>query len=117
MPYDEADASDPLMLVGVQLPCEEGAGLEIVRVFAEEFARIGFDEARLMELFRNPFYAGPHGALRSLGEERVREEVRRCLEVWGRLVYRERDADPESGMPLLPVLDRPAEAGRRQGHG
>ncbi len=105
MPYDEADGTDPLMLVGVELPAGESASLEVIRVFAEEYARMGFGEEKLMEIFRNPFYAGAHRAWLALGDERAREEVRDLVKVWGRVRYVERDADPESGIVLLPVLE------------
>ena len=84
MPYNDADPTDPNVLVGVVLPVGAEAMREMAYVFAEEFARLGFDEARLVRLFKNPFYAGLHQAYRALGEPVVREIVGECVRVWGR---------------------------------
>ena len=85
MPYDDPGPDDPSVLVGVEAPAAEGSETEIAYVFAEEFARLGFSEERLLELFRHPFYAGANRALQILGEEKVRSIVRETMEVWGRL--------------------------------
>ncbi|MFQ5898485.1 MAG: hypothetical protein ACE5JN_09580 [Candidatus Methylomirabilia bacterium] len=84
MPYTDPDPADPTVLIGVVLPAEGAALQEMAYVFAEEFARMGFDETRLMRLFRNPFYAGAHQIYRTLGEAAVREIVDECVRVWGR---------------------------------
>jgi hypothetical protein len=81
-PFQE---DDPMELVGVALPAEVETMREMAYVFAEEFARLGFDETRLLRLFRNPFYAGLHRAYRALGEPMVREIVTECIRVWGRM--------------------------------
>jgi hypothetical protein len=106
MPYDEPDETDPMMLVGVELPADGLASLETAMVFAEEFARMGFDEEKLMGVFRNPFYAGAHQAYRALGEEKVAGIVRENVRFWGAVRFRERESDPATGLRLLPVLER-----------
>lgn len=83
MPYDDPDPSDPSMLVGVEVPSGEDSDLEMAYAFAEEFVWLGFSESRVLALFRQPFYAGAHRALRSLGEERVRSVVRETVQAWG----------------------------------
>ena len=83
MPHGEPDPTDPNVRVGVFLPAEAKTIREMVYVFAEEFARMGYDEARLLRVFRNPFYAGAHQAYRVLGEQAVSEIVRECVRVWG----------------------------------
>ena len=83
MPYNEPDPTDPNILVGVVLPADQEAVRDMAYVFAEEFARMGFNEARILRLFKNPFYAGAHQAYRALGEEAVRSIVEECLGVWG----------------------------------
>jgi hypothetical protein len=90
MPYTDPDPTDPHLLVGVLLPAEADSLRKMVYAFAEEFARMGYDEARLLRVFRNPFYAGAHQAYRALGEEAVREIVRECVQVWsqGRTITR-----------------------------
>jgi hypothetical protein len=85
MPYGEPDASDPSLLVGVSLPADATTDLDMAYVFAEEFARMGFDEERLLGLFRRPFYAGAHRLWQSLGEETIFRVARESLEIWGRM--------------------------------
>jgi hypothetical protein len=94
MPYDDPDPQDPMMLVGVTLPAGRAAQVEMARVFAEEYARMGFDEERILGLFRRPFYAGAHRALRALGEDVVRAIVRESTGVWGRVRIVDRVPDP-----------------------
>ena len=95
MPYREPDPSDPNVLVGVSLPGDEATTREMAVAFAEEFAALGFDEDRLMTLFRHPHYAGAHRAYRALGEETIRQVVREATNVWGRfrVVVRDKPAD------------------------
>jgi hypothetical protein len=106
MPYDEADETDPMLLMGVEIESGEDSILETARVFAEEFARMGFDEKRLMGLFRNPFYAAAYRAYRALGEEAVGALIREQTGVWGRIRLSDRDTDPESG-PQSGILELP----------
>ena len=91
MPYGDPDPEDPNVLVGVSLPAGREATVEMARVFAEEFAAMGFDEERLWALFRRPFYAGAHRALRLLGEESIGGIIRESLAVRGacRVVVRD----------------------------
>ena len=84
MPYDDPDPSDPTMLVGVILPGGPEAMREMAYVFAEEFARTGMDEGAILDLFMNPFYAGPHRAYRALGADAVGAIIGECVAVWGR---------------------------------
>ena len=83
MPYGEPDPTDPSVLVGVELPADVEATREMAWVFAEEFARMGFDAPRILALFRSPFYAGAHQALRVLGEAEVTAIIGECVGVWG----------------------------------
>ncbi|HVR75641.1 MAG TPA: hypothetical protein VMT52_15005 [Planctomycetota bacterium] len=106
MPHDEPDETDPMMLVGVELPADELASLETAMVFAEEFARMGFGEEKLMGIFRNPFYAAAHKAYLALGAKKVAEIVRENVQFWGAVHFRERDTDPTTGIALLPVLEK-----------
>jgi hypothetical protein len=103
MPYDDPDRLDPMMLVGVALPAGRASQVEMVRVFAEEYARMGFDEERILGLFQRPFYAGAHNALRELGEEAVRGIVRQAAGVWQRvrIVDRVSAAAPAAGPCIL----------------
>jgi hypothetical protein len=63
-----------MALVGVQLqrgPDDE-ALTEMAWCFVEEYARMGWSGERILRLFRNPFYRGPHQILRMKGEDFVR---------------------------------------------
>ena len=75
MPHNEPDATDPMSLTGVEVPAAEEEVVEMARSFAEEFAAGGWSAERLLTLFRNPFYAGPHLAWVQLGETRVRGRI------------------------------------------
>ena len=99
MPYDDPDPTDPTMLIGVEIPAEETTDLDMAYAFAEEFAQLGFSAERLMNLFRNPFYAGAHRALRVLGEEKIQSIVQEAVDAWGsfRVVFSDgvEDREPE----------------------
>ncbi len=84
MPYDDPDPTDPNMRVGVVLPAGEEAMRDMAYVFAEEFARMGFDPNGILRLFQDPFYAGAHQAYLTLGENVVQAIVGECAAVWGR---------------------------------
>jgi hypothetical protein len=70
------------MLVGVALPGSPEAMRDMAYVFAEEFARMGFDTCRLLRLFQDPFYAGAHQAYRALGRDAIQGIVEECVSVW-----------------------------------
>ena len=95
MPYDDPDPEDPNVLVGVSLPADRESIREMARAFAEEFAALGFDEARLAALFQQPFYAGAHRALKVLGQDEITGIIRESLQVWGRFRVVVRDAGDE----------------------
>jgi len=106
--HKKAEASDPLELVGVELPADEASHRELVSVFADEFARLGFDEAKIMSLFLSPFYSGPHRAYKVLGNEAVRALVTDQVEFWSHVSFR--DVQPASTTDT----DRRPSDGERQ---
>ena len=72
MPLHEPDDTDPLELVGVRLPAATDESTRaMAECFVEEFARLGYDQHTILELFRNPEYAAAHDALRVLGEPHI----------------------------------------------
>jgi len=108
VPYDSPDPSDPMKLVGIELPGTIEDERERAWVFCEEYARMGFSSERIWRLFRNPTYAGSHRALRILGETEVLAMIRETCAVWGnvRQTTIEPRADLADGAPRrLPVLD------------
>ncbi|KKM69219.1 hypothetical protein LCGC14_1453070 [marine sediment metagenome] len=68
------EPEDPMALVGVGLERgpEAEALTEMAWCFVEEYARMGWSGERILRLFRNPFYRGPHQILRMKGEDFVR---------------------------------------------
>ncbi len=71
------EPEDPMALVGVGLergPDDE-ALTEMAWCFVEEYARMGWSGERILRLFRNPFYRGPHQILRMKGEDFVRSLI------------------------------------------
>jgi hypothetical protein len=90
MPFADPDPTDPTVLVGVTLPAEADATRDMAWVFAEEFARMGYDAREILGLFSSPFYAGAHGALVSLGEAEVAALVEECVRVFS---HRPRQGD------------------------
>ena len=98
MPYDDPDPQDPNVLVGVSVPATGDVAhsmREMAYAFAEEFASLGYDEHRLLSLFRRPFYAGAHKAFQVLGEAEISKIVRESLSAWGgyRIVVRDTEED------------------------
>jgi hypothetical protein len=94
MPYNDPDPTDPSILVGISLQTDADATMDMAYVFAEEFARMGYDADRLMGLFRNPFYGGAHDAYQRLGDEAVRGIVEECVGAWGSLRVVAQDSSP-----------------------
>ena len=93
MPYDDPDPTDPTMLVGVEIPAGETSDIDMAYAFAEEFAQLGYSADRVMSLFRNPFYAGAHRALRALGEAKIASIIQEAIGVWGGFHVVFRDAE------------------------
>ena len=85
MPKHEPDARDPMTLTGVEVPADKEDVEAMARGFAEEFAASGWREDRLVKMFRNPFYAGPHLAWKQLGEARVKTIVHEAARPWRNL--------------------------------
>ncbi len=84
MPYGRPDPADPNILVGVRLPANEDALVEMAYTFTEEFAALGHDQDRILRMFRNPRFGGPHAAYRALGEDVVLGIAAECARAFGR---------------------------------
>ena len=80
MPLTDPEGADPMELVGVEVEAGPDAVEEMVRTYAVEYRRLGFDRARILATFRNPWYAPAHGAWRLLGEARCGALVDEALE-------------------------------------
>jgi len=68
---------DPFEMVGVVLPeaMDDTALTEMACCFVEELVRMGYGGEKLMRVFRDPFYQGPHAVYRRKGEAWVRALV------------------------------------------
>ena len=71
------EPEDPMALVGVGLDRspDEKALTEMAWCFAEEYVRMGWGGERILRLFQNPYYRGPHRILQVKGESFVRDIV------------------------------------------
>ena len=117
MPYDDPDPQDPMLLVGVALPADAGAQREMACAFAEEFARLAYDGTEILELFKNPFYAGAHGAYLGLGEDAVEAIIAETVAVWGQMRLVDLDAAPLLSIGTGTRVESPSmvPAGRTEG--
>jgi len=77
------EPDDPMVLVGVVVDAGADAADEMARCLVEEYLRAGWDEARLLALFRNPFYQTLHGIYRARGEEAIRTLIAEVAASWG----------------------------------
>ena len=91
MPLDDPAPTDPMELVGVELPGDAKSMRDMAYAFSEEFSRMGYSEGKLLSVFRLPFYRAAHEAYKTLGEEAIQQIIRECVQVWGsgRLVDRD----------------------------
>lgn len=80
MPKHEVEHDDPLELVGVPIP--ESDLDEIAEAFVEEYIRMDFDRARILALFKNPFYRGTHQIYLQKGEGYLNEVIDRVITRW-----------------------------------
>jgi hypothetical protein len=64
-----------LVGVGLERGPDDQALTEMALCFVEEYARIGWSGDRILSLFRNPFYRGPHRILSLKGDEFVRDLI------------------------------------------
>ena len=116
MPFKDPDPTDPNMLVGVLLPADAEASRDMAYVFAEEFARLGYDRGQLLGLFKTPFYGGAYGAYQQLGETEILSIIDECLNAWGSIRIRVQDVQTVQDVPS-PFLVLPRVAGEERGGG
>jgi pyrroline-5-carboxylate reductase len=82
MPKDEFVAEDPMELVGMVMPGGPGQLEAMAECLVEEYIRMGWDEERLMTLFKNPMFAGTFRVFRHKGEGYVRELIQNVSKKW-----------------------------------
>lgn len=83
MPKNECDPEDPMELVGVELPhATESELRDMALCFAEEFIREGWNEERVMRMFRNPVYQGPYLVWKQKGDSFVQTVIQEAVRMW-----------------------------------
>lgn len=82
MPREEFDRADPMELVGMVMPGEAGQLEAMAECLVEEYVRLGWDERRLMTLFRSPRFLATHRVYREKGEPYVQQLIRATLVKW-----------------------------------
>ena len=83
MPKNECDPEDPLELVGVELPGATEEELhDMALCFAEEFVREGWNQERLMWMFKNPVYQGPYLVWKQKGDGFVQQVIQEAVQMW-----------------------------------
>ncbi len=76
MPYDDPDPVDPMTITGVAFETSDDSAVrEMAACMIEEYLRLGFDEDRLLKMFRVSGYVGPYMAYQALGEEAIRAMI------------------------------------------
>ena len=76
MPKDEFVDEDPLELVGMVLPGDAGQLERMAETIVEEYARMGWDEQRLITLFIHPLFMATHRIYLQKGEAYVKDLIR-----------------------------------------
>ena len=72
----EFEPDDPLMIAGVAFPGDTQAAM--AETFVDEFMRMGFDDERILSVFRTPHYAGAYRVLVERGEPFIRQLIARA---------------------------------------
>jgi hypothetical protein len=84
---------DPLELQGFEVPGD----VELMfRIVIEEFARMGWNSAAILEMARNPFYQALHGLWRLHGDQEFERRVVQILARVGVIRVRATVAPPPS---------------------
>ncbi|MFN3483907.1 MAG: hypothetical protein ACK44W_00225 [Planctomycetota bacterium] len=82
----EPDPDDPMELAGVAFPGDTQQAM--AECFVEEYVLQGFDDAQILRLFQDPFFAGTHAVWRERGEAYVRSLIENARSRWGFLRFR-----------------------------
>jgi hypothetical protein len=82
MPKDEYDPEDPLELVGVEMP--SGDPDQAMDDIVQEYLLIGWKPARILFLFRSPYYGATHWIYQLKGHEYVKQRIGALAEEWNR---------------------------------
>ncbi|MCK6592578.1 MAG: hypothetical protein HUU21_03200 [Polyangiaceae bacterium] len=84
MPYDEPEETDPMELMGHAAYGTPESMDQMAENVVDEFIRLGFDEPKLMQMFRDPFFGLTHSIWRSKGDAFCASLVERVAARWRR---------------------------------
>ena len=73
---------DPMELVGMVVPGEPGQLEMMAEALVDEYARMGWDEKRLMSLFVNPFFLATHRIYHLKGADYVARLIQEACGRW-----------------------------------
>jgi len=79
----EFENQDPMQLVGMVMPGEAGQLEAMAECIVEEYVRLGWDEKRLMTIFRSSMFLATNRIYQIKGEAWVRALIRQTLDKWG----------------------------------
>ncbi len=95
---------DPLAMHGFEIP---GDPELMLRLLAEEYARIGWGLGSIMQLARDPNYQAFHGLFQRFGEEGFRVRIVEILSRCGVIRVRTEEARPSPDPDAVVQLDLP----------
>ena len=110
MPYQDPDEEDPLEFSGMEMAASEAHVVEMAECFAEEFARTGFPANQIWYMFLNKDFTGTHGALKQLGEIRIKKIIEAAVHIYGPIRSRSKGELMPEPVPLdtlVPMLASP----------
>lgn len=118
MPHKETESDDPLELVGMVLAGEPGELELMAECIIEEYVRLGWDEKRLMTIFRSPMFLATHRIYRQKGEPWVRELIGQVLAKWGGYKFADiRVSDAPPACAIMDEMMQPTQDGGDYGRG
>jgi len=80
MPENEFVEEDPMEMVGMVLPGEEGQLERMAECIVDEYVRLGWDRQRLMTLFQHPMFLATNRIYRQKGEPYVLELIQKTCD-------------------------------------
>jgi len=94
MTYEDSECTGRTAIVGTRASSYAASCEQSCRIFAGEFARLGLDAEKVVQLFRSPFYVAPYRTYQILGEEKVSKIVRASVDLWGKIQVERREVAP-----------------------
>ena len=82
MPKNECDPQDPMERVGMCIATEQDTLIPMAECFIEELMWMGHSPERVLALFQDPHYAGPHLVLQRHGTAVVQRLIADTFAKW-----------------------------------